>query len=240
MNNLIKNYILWPIIALLITAVIYLVLVVNTHKLLNIFPYGEKLLWQHFVSKNIEEIDHFKRHNLQAIIDQLPANLLPKKYPKITLIISNDNEINAFAAPEGRIILTSGLLNATENEDALLFAIGHEIGHLTRGDHLYELSRMIVTKTYNIVTWSSLFTELMMTIDSNKIKKAEFLADQHALKIIHNHYGNIKGMTDLLQILKFKNKLNNYGETSLTHPNINQRLEKLNFFIKKTCHYACF
>ena len=126
---------LWPIIALFVTVIIYLTLVANIYKLLHVFPFAEKFLWQSLVSKSIQIIDYKsdKIDNLQNIINNLPPNLLPKRYPKIKLLISKDEEVNAFSAPEGKIILTTGLINSIESETDLLFIdTWHVYGHLKR------------------------------------------------------------------------------------------------------------
>ena len=226
---------LWPIIALFVTVIIYLTLVANIYRLLHVFPFAEKILWQSLVSKNINIIDYKskKTDNLQNIINNLPPHLLPKRYPKINLLISKDEEINAFSAPEGKIILTTGLINSIESETALLFIVGHEIGHLIRKDHLYQLSRLITSETYRMITWSSLGAELLMLIDRDKSQKAEFLADEHAIKILLDQKHNIKNTNKLLETLKNKDEHNNNPIISLTHPNINQRLERLNLLIEK-------
>jgi Zn-dependent protease with chaperone function len=226
---------LWPIIAILVTVIIYLTLVANIYKLLHVFPFAEKFLWQSLVSKSIHTIDYKsdKIDSLQNIINNLPPHLLPKRYPKIKLLISKDEEINAFSAPEGNIILTTGLINSIGSETDLLFIVGHEIGHLVRKDHLYQLSRLIISETYRMITWSSLGAELLMLIDRSKSQKAEFLADEHAIKILLDQKHNIKNINKLLEALKNKDKRNNNSIISLTHPDINQRLEKLNLLIEK-------
>jgi Zn-dependent protease with chaperone function len=230
---MIKN-IIYVILAILITIVIYLTLVINTYKLLKAIPFAEEALWKFYVSKYIIEVkNHPQREKLQKIVDQLPPPLLPKRYPNLTVIISNSNEINAFSAPNGRIILTTGLLKEIKNENSLLFAIGHEIGHLSRQDHLYELSRIIIANTYKTITFSELFSDLAYIIDKEKTQTSEILADHHALKIIHSYYGNFNGIKELFEILIYNQYRNNNSPNSLRVADINKRLEKLNSLIKK-------
>ncbi len=232
-ESFLKNYILWPTLALLSTGAIYLVLTLYLYKTFITYNFTEEILWERFVKNDLVIVDDNKKKNLQNIIDNLPKELLPSQYKKIQIIITRNNEINAFAAPGGRIILTTSLLEAVKNEKALLFAIGHEIGHLYKQDHLYELSRMITLKLYNILTFSELFADALGLIDNVKIKNNEFFADQHALRIVYYKYNQIKGIEELFYTLKYLDLPNKTKQILLTHPNINERVEKLNFLIKK-------
>lgn len=49
--------------------------------------------------------------------------------------IAKDPEINAFAAPGGYIVVNSGLIAITQNENELAAVMAHEIGHITQ-NHL--------------------------------------------------------------------------------------------------------
>ena len=230
----IKNYILWPILALLSTIAIYLVLVACIYKISITSPSMEELLWRYAVGKDFIGIYGDERgQRLQTIIDRLPPSLLPNKYPKIKIIIAKDDELNAFAAPGGRIILTTGLLNSIKSENALLFIIGHEIGHLARQDHLYEFSRLITSKIYATITWSNLVAELLMLIDNHKTKETEFLADQWALKIILHYYGHAGGINEFFNFLQSEGNKPTNKVTLSTHPEVKKRLDKINLLIEK-------
>ncbi len=225
--NQLKNYILWPVLALLLTIVTYLGLVSLTHKTLSLItPYQEELLWQ-FMANDFNNGDSNKQLYIQKLIDQLPSELLPKQYPKVTILVTKDNHINAFAAPGGRIILTTGLLKALKSENALLFVINHEIAHLSRKDHLYEFARMIVSTAYGVITLSKLVPELLMLIDNYKIHQVEFLADRLALKAMLHYYGHAGGSDEFFQILLEEKPISG----DISHPDTTKRLENINNFI---------
>lgn len=46
------------------------------------------------------------------------------------LVVFEDDQVNAFALPGGKIGVYTGLLNVAENQDQLAAVIGHEIGHV--------------------------------------------------------------------------------------------------------------
>ena len=52
-------------------------------------------------------------------------------------VLRDENTINAYAEPDGRVILTTGLLHALPSNDnnALAFVIAHELSHLERRHH---------------------------------------------------------------------------------------------------------
>lgn len=64
------------------------------------------------------------------------ASYITKHVPKSVfdgeweLVVFEDDQVNAFALPGGKIGVYTGLLNVTENQDQLAAVIGHEVGHV--------------------------------------------------------------------------------------------------------------
>lgn len=56
-------------------------------------------------------------------------------------IVTRSAEINAFAAPGGFVIVTSGALKAARNEDELAAVLAHEIAHVMRGHALGTIKK---------------------------------------------------------------------------------------------------
>jgi len=52
--------------------------------------------------------------------------------------------INAFAAPGGTIMVTTGMLGHVANEAELACVLGHEIGHVTRRHHIAVLQKSLL------------------------------------------------------------------------------------------------
>lgn len=233
MANILRNYILWPILALLSTAVIYLVLVLSLYNFFIRFNNVEELLWKGFVKKSLVIINDQRSEKLQLVINNLPSSILSKENSDIKIIVTESPEINAFSAPGKRVILTTGLLNQIKSEKALLFIIGHEISHLLRKDHLYELSRILVSKIYSVITLSDLFSESVNMIDNQKVKRSEFIADQYALKLIYQIYGNASDIENIFYILKYNKKISYPQQHLLTHPDIQDRINRLQLLISK-------
>tara|TARA_B100002003_G_scaffold246254_1_gene275543 strand:- start:391 stop:1341 length:951 start_codon:yes stop_codon:yes gene_type:complete len=54
----------------------------------------------------------------------------PYLYHPYIFIVGESEQINAFAAPGGIVIITTGMLNFLKNEDELAVILGHEIAHV--------------------------------------------------------------------------------------------------------------
>src|SRR4030095_14344706 len=57
-----------------------------------------------------------------------------------------DNQVNAFATPNGIVVVNSGLIDMLENEAQLAAVMGHEIAHAThehtwRGQQFHKKTR---------------------------------------------------------------------------------------------------
>ncbi len=235
MSNLdkLRYYIFLPILALLSTVAIYLLLVISIYKAFCYFPKGEEIVWRFFFAdSHLVVAKNSEYHHVQAIVDNLPIDISNNPH-NIKILIKEDDYLNAFAAPGNRIILTSGLLKAIKSENALLFAIGHEIGHLARRDHLRELSRMITSKYYGIMVRSKLFSEALLLIDNEKIKEIEFQVDVVALKIMLHHYGHAGGVDEFFSVLLSQDNNKTLKYTLSTHPEMRKRLRRINEMIEK-------
>lgn len=70
---------------------------------------------------------------LQDYVNALGQSLVPTEAPEGLLFafrVVDDSTPNAFALPDGRIYINSGLLVFVENEAQLAMVLGHEIGHV--------------------------------------------------------------------------------------------------------------
>lgn len=71
---------------------------------------------------------------LQDYVNEMGQSLVPKEIPAGTLFsfrVLDNPEPNAFALPDGRIYINSGLLLFVQNEAQLAVILGHEIAHVT-------------------------------------------------------------------------------------------------------------
>jgi predicted Zn-dependent protease len=82
---------------------------------------------------------------VQRYVECVAANILavlPPEYADIDweIVVFDEDEINAFADPNGKIGVFNGILRVADTPDALAAVIGHEVAHATQG-HVMDRAR---------------------------------------------------------------------------------------------------
>ena len=81
------------------------------------------------------QLKTIKDPELQAYVDRVGKSLVPKwvdsQQFQFTFTLVSDPTLNAFAMPDGTVVIHSGLLAVLENEAQLATVLGHEIAHAT-------------------------------------------------------------------------------------------------------------
>jgi predicted Zn-dependent protease len=71
------------------------------------------------------------------IIEQLPAEYADIEWE---VVVFDEEQINAFADPNGKIGVFNGILRVADTPDSLAAVIGHEVAHATQG-HVMDRAR---------------------------------------------------------------------------------------------------
>lgn len=79
----------------------------------------------------------------KKVLDNWPYPLIPYDY-RITVVESK--AINAYALAAGAIFITSGLINAVENDDELEAVLAHETAHIQRRHSLQTYKRNVANQ----------------------------------------------------------------------------------------------
>jgi len=82
---------------------------------------------------------------LQAYVECVANRIIDVLDPEFDnlaweVVVFDDEAVNAFAMPGGKIGVFTGILNIADTPDALAAVLGHEIAHLTE-DHVIERAR---------------------------------------------------------------------------------------------------
>ncbi|HON55452.1 MAG TPA: M48 family metalloprotease [bacterium] len=152
-------------------------------------------------------------------------------------LVLDSEEINAFAAPGGYVFITKGLFYSLSSEAQLAGILAHEIAHITqkhilktlkRGKLLENLTKLTATLSKSNV---EKYTQIMSEVNSTLFEKGvdqtmEYEADRIAVEYVYRTGYNPNGLLEFVKYLQ-----NNIGSKKSvffsTHPNINQRIEKL-------------
>ena len=152
--------------------------------------------------------------------------------------VIESEDINAFAAPGGYIMLTKGLYRKLTNEAQLAGVLGHEIGHIVKKHQLKVLQKQqllnmgagFLSSKYakdNQLVSKAIGTGAEISARSLD-KSAEYEADRLGLSYAARAGYEPYGLTEVLQSIGQTNK--NDGSVSLlfkTHPHPDDRLVAL-------------
>lgn len=62
--------------------------------------------------------------------------------------VLDDDDVNAFAAPSGYVLITKGLLAILRNESELAGVLAHEVGHIQQQHHLRQVVQQRISQAF--------------------------------------------------------------------------------------------
>ena len=152
--------------------------------------------------------------------------------------VIESNDLNAFSAPGGYILITKGLYNRLENEAQLAGVLGHEIGHVVKKHYLKVIQKQQLVsagadflsqafgKKDKIV--SSVIGQGAEISARGLDKSAEYEADRIGTTLAARAGYEPFGLAEVIQIIGQTNK--NDSSVALlykTHPSPDDRLTNL-------------
>lgn len=183
----------------------------------------------------------------QALVENVGNKLVNYSVAKDTPyqyefhLLADPNTINAFALPGGQVFITYALFSKLENEDQLAGVLGHEIGHVL-GRHSAE---RIAESEY----WQGLATAgsvgadmggLVNSIGQNTLltngRDDELESDDLGVLFMLKAGYNPEEMIGVMEILKAAAGPNRVPEFQSTHPDPDNRIEKIQEAIEKHKH----
>ena len=181
---------------------------------------------------------------LQSYIDMVGHKLVNASMAKETPyryefhLLSDPNTINAFALPGGQIFITYALLSKLENEDQVAGVLGHEIGHVLGRHSAERIAEHEFWKT--ISTGASVGADmggLVNGIGQNVLlgngRDDELESDKLGILFMINAGYNPEEMIGVMKILKAAAGPNRVPEFQSTHPDPENRIEKIKEAIRE-------
>ena len=176
---------------------------------------------------------------VDAVGDKLVTNSLATNSPYRYEfhLLADDQTINAFALPGGQIFITYALFEKL-NEDQLAGVLGHEIGHVL-GRHSSE--RIANTEFWQTVSQGANVGanagDLIAGIGQNTLltngRGDELESDDLGVLIMMNSGYDAYEMVNVMKILKAAAGPNRVPEFQSTHPDPDNRIERIKESIKK-------
>lgn len=184
--------------------------------------------------------------NYQAFVDQVGNRLVNNSIAKQTgyryefHLLADKNTINAFALPGGQIFITYALFSKLENEDQLAGVLGHEIGHVV-GRHSAErianqglmegiLNGVAVGVDPNTAQGAAAIAQML---NMSYGREDELQSDDLGIKFMMDSNYNPEEMIGVMEILKAAAGPNRTPERMSTHPDPENRVEKIKESIEK-------
>ncbi len=186
----------------------------------------------------------YPNNQYQALVDNVGNKLVNNSVAKDTPynyefhLLSDPNTINAFALPGGQVFITYALFSKLENEDQLAGVLGHEIGHVL-GRHSAE--RIAETEYWQgLATAGSVganIGDLVGNIGQNTLltngRDDELESDDLGVLFMIKAGYDPEQMIGVMEILKAAAGPNRVPEFQSTHPDPDNRIEKIRAAIKK-------
>lgn len=151
--------------------------------------------------------------------------------------VIDSNDVNAFAAPGGYVLITKGLYLRLTSEAQLAGVLGHEIAHVVQKHHLKVMQKQALLDagtsflkekiSKNKLTQRAVSTGAEISA-RNLDKSAEFEADSMGTVLAARAGYEAYGLAEVLQDMETIN--NNDGRVALlfqTHPHPDDRLAQL-------------
>lgn len=163
----------------------------------------------------------------------------------------DENQVNAWAMPGGKIVVYTGLLPVTQNEAALAVVLGHEITHALAKHGNERMSQSMLAQgiqvaggilTQNNATVSSIFNNVygpaaQIGVLLPNSRKQELEADRFGLIFTALAGYNPREAVPLWERMKAMSNGNRPPEFLSTHPAEDTRIERLQKLMPEALKY---
>lgn len=160
-------------------------------------------------------------------------NFIERDSLKVHIIVKD--EVNAFAMPDNHLVVYTGLIKASKNEQALLGVLGHEIAHIEGNHVMKKLSKEIGFSALLSLTGanSGVTREVISSLSSTAYDRSlEREADLKSIEYMINANIDPRPFADFMYELSIDNELHKYTYWISTHPESEARAKYILNHIK--------
>jgi len=190
------------------------------------------LFWDIFKKTDKENTNPFIINSIDSLVTKIcVSNDIDKT--RIEFHVLDKDEINAFALPNGRLVIYSGLILAAENQEELSGVIGHEIAHIELNHVMKKLIKEVGFSVLISMTTGGGGTDMIKktakmlpstAFDRNMEKEADTKAVEYLIKanIDPEPFANF-----LSRLSDSENGVMKHLSWMNTHPDSKERAERI-------------
>lgn len=186
----------------------------------------------------------YRNPQLDAVLARIAARVIPKQTPyTYTIKVVDNPEQNAFALPDGTIVIFSGLVKASEKPDEVAGVLAHEVSHVEKRHGMRQIVRALgISFIVSLALGAGLeqieiartigdLSTLLIILKYSRAFEKE--ADLNAVTLLHNGKISAKGLTSFFTRMSKEEKQMALPGWAVTHPLPAQRIEYLSDMLKK-------
>jgi predicted Zn-dependent protease len=177
-----------------------------------------------------------------SIVSTLDALLLPLckandiERDSLKVHIVKNSQVNAFAMPDNHLVVYSGLIEASKNEQALLGVLGHEMAHIEKNHVMKKLSKEIgFSVLVSMATGAngSQIAKVVNTLTSSAYDRSlEREADMESVRYMLKAKIDPRPFADFMYDLSLDNEMHKYTYLITTHPEAEDRAKYILNYLK--------
>ncbi|HHB52497.1 MAG TPA: M48 family peptidase, partial [Saprospiraceae bacterium] len=182
----------------------------------------------------------------QDLVDKVGKKLVDHSvarqsgYPFEFHLLRDERTINAFALPGGQVFITYALFSKLQNEDQLAGVLGHEIGHVIGRHSAERMAKQDLTQ--GLLNGVSVgfdpstaqgAASIARMINMKYGRGDELESDELGVRFMIDAGYNPEEMIGVMQILKKSAGPNRVPERMSTHPDPENRIQKIKTAIRK-------
>jgi predicted Zn-dependent protease len=184
---------------------------------------------------------------LRAMVERIGKRLVERSaagknnWPFEFTLLADPQTINAFALPGGQTFITYALLSRLETESQVAGVIGHEIGHVIARHGAQQMAKSeltngllgAVTVASGSADASQMAAQIAALVNMKYGRGDELESDKLGVQFMSDAGYDPRGMIRVMEILKEASGGQRQAEFSSTHPDPENRIQKIQAEIKK-------
>lgn len=176
---------------------------------------------------------------ISVLLNQYLHQMAPELDPRYRITAIDDDMVNAFALPDGRLMVYTGILKKMKSQEELAGVLSHEVSHV---EHRHSM-RLITRSVSGYLLLTLLLNDVngLMTIvvdnahnlqNLSYSRKFERQADLSGLDLLRRHKIQPQGMVRLFEMLSKEHDIEVPGWLS-SHPVSKERIDYIRAEIKQ-------